>query len=71
MEFKITITFNPDTKDCKVEGPLKNKELCDLGMELARSVMEQNRRKTIVSVPANAKIQLPDFRSLLKNGKKS
>lgn len=49
-EFKITITFNTDTKDCRVEGPLKNKDLCDLGFELARGVIEQNRRRTIVPV---------------------
>lgn len=49
-EFTIKITFNPDTKDCRVEGPLRNKELCDLGFELARGVIEQHRRRTIVPV---------------------
>lgn len=48
QEFTIVITFNPDTKDCKVQGPLKNKALCDLGLELAREVMERNRNRVIV-----------------------
>ena len=56
MEFKITITFDPNTKDCRVEGPLKNKEVCDLGMELARRVMEQNRRRQII-VPVHATLR--------------
>ena len=51
-EFKITITFNPDTKDCRVEGPLKNRELCDLGFALAKGVIERHRRRTIVVVPS-------------------
>jgi len=56
VEFKITITFDPNTKDCRVEGPLKNKEVCDLGMELARRVMEQNRRRQII-VPVHATLR--------------
>lgn len=66
MEYKITITFNPNTKDCRVEGPLKNKELCDLGMELARGVMEQNRRKMIISEPGRS-VSLPNFKELFRN----
>lgn len=66
MEVTIKITFNPNTKDCQVEGPLKNKDLCDLGLELARDVMEQNRRRMIVSVPQT--IKLPSLREALKNG---
>lgn len=64
-EFTIKITFNPQTKDCRVEGPLKNKELCDLGMALAKEVMDRNRRRMIISAPAG--VALPDIKSMLKN----
>ena len=54
-EFSITITFDPITKDCKVTGPINNRELCELGMELAKRVLQQHhQRSQIVVVPNGA-----------------
>jgi hypothetical protein len=69
MEFTITIKFNPNTKDCQVTGPLKNKELCDMGLALAKGVLEQRRRRTVVPITApmlSGKPAMPDVRELLQ-----
>lgn len=40
-EFKLEITFNAETKDCKVTGPINEPDLCMLGLELARRLIKQ------------------------------
>jgi hypothetical protein len=70
-EFKLLITFNGETKDCRVTGPVNEPDLCLLGLELARRVIEQSRKTKIVSAPAGA-IARPapmplDFRKMLRN----
>lgn len=71
-EFKLEITFNPETKDCKVTGPVNEPALCELGMELARRVIKQYNSKRIVFAhnvnPTPLKVPLPDLRKLSKEG---
>jgi len=50
-EFTLTITFDADTKDCKVTGPVNEPELCLLGLELARRVVEQHTRRRVIVGP--------------------
>lgn len=62
-EFKLEITFNPYTKDCKVTGPVNNQELCALGLELAKRVLAQHaERSQIVVVPNGARFKPPPLR---------
>ena len=74
-EFKLEITFNPDTKDCKVTGPLNELELCLMGLEMARRILIQMKSKKLVLgpiLPAQQKnkmiVPTPDLRKILKNG---
>lgn len=50
-EFKLEITFDAETKDCRVTGPITEPELCYLGLELARRVIEQYARKRVIVAP--------------------
>lgn len=47
-EFILTITFNSDTKACGVTGPVKNYDLCKLGLALAEDVLKRYRKTQIV-----------------------
>jgi hypothetical protein len=74
-EFKLEITFDAETKDCKVTGPVNEKDLCFMGLELARRVIEQYHRKRIIvpmaaPIPQKQKVSvpLPNLRQLLQNG---
>jgi hypothetical protein len=69
-EFKIEITFDAETKDCKVTGPIHEPDLCYLGLELGRRVIEQYSRKKIMVGPAApaklapVRIKLPPLKAL-------
>lgn len=77
-EFKLEITFNAETKDCKVTGPINEPDLCMLGLELARRLIKQYNQKRIVAGPMIASPTpppvrvnlppLPDFRKLIRDG---
>lgn len=67
-EFKLEITFDAVTKDCKVTGPINEPDLCLLGLEMARRVVEQLKRKRIIVGPSAAPsigVKAPDLRKLL------
>lgn len=71
-EFKLEITFNAETKDCKVTGPLKEPDLCLLGLEMARRVIVQMKSKKIIVAPMLAsrgvQVEVPNIRKILKGG---
>mgnify|MGYP001581405330 CR=1 FL=1 len=52
-EFTLTITFDPNTKDCRVTGPVKDYELCRLGLVLAGEVLKQYRKRLLI-LPSGA-----------------
>jgi len=62
-EFSLTITFDADTKDCRVTGPITDPELCNLGLELARRVIAQHKERAPIQVvnPQQVKVKLPSF----------
>ena len=73
-EFKLEITFDAETKDCKVTGPLRDPDLCLLGLEMARRVLVQMKSKRVIvapfmgTKPAPVGVPLPNLRKLLENG---
>jgi hypothetical protein len=55
-QFKLEITFDADTKACQVTGPIDEPELCYLGLEMARRVIQESARKRIVIAPTTGPI---------------
>jgi hypothetical protein len=64
--FKLEITFDPMTKDCKVTGPVNEPDLCYMGLELARRVIAQHKERAPLIISSQmpnqqAKVPLPSF----------
>lgn len=76
--FELKIRFDPDTKQCQISGPIRNEELCMLGLELAKRFLKQFNQDRIKVAPAEVElppapakgipVQVPNLRELLKNG---
>lgn len=71
-EFKFEIIFNPDTKDCKITGPLNEPDLCLLGLEMARRILTGLKTKKVIVSPfipqnkSKVKVEIPDLRNLIE-----
>ena len=62
MQLQITVKYDPMSQSCSVEGPLEDKGLCYMLLELGKDTVRtfhEERKSSKFILPVGTKVPLP------------